>query len=112
MIEHDSETAHHVIAAAGGKVTALGAAGGVVGWATADVLVGVISVALAFVGLLVTVVFRWLDYRAKCVRRDAEEARAQERHALQVAVYNAQLSGARPRPAPGLHGIDAHGGEL
>jgi beta-lactamase regulating signal transducer with metallopeptidase domain len=106
----DNQTGAGMTAAVAAKGMAAGGATGIVGWLTSDAMVGLIGLAVAVLGLIVTVVFRYIDTRIKqretarlIEKTDAEEARAQELHRLRVAMLQGQLQtggGGDAQPPP------------
>jgi predicted PurR-regulated permease PerM len=94
-----SQTGAGIAAGLASKGMTVGAATGVLGWLTSDAMVGLIGLAVAVLGLLVTTLFRYLDSRTlrresnrRLAQLDAQDARDIELHKLQVAQLQASLS--------------------
>jgi len=92
MTVNVEDTASAAVAAAASKGTLAGAGIGILGWVTSDAIVGLIGVLVAVGGLAINLIFRYLDTRAKREQINAEEARAQELHALQVQALKQRLN--------------------
>ena len=97
MIDPASETSASVTASVAAKGMVAGGVGGLLGWITSDAIIGLIGAGIALLGLLVSSLFRYLENRDKhretlrvLAKTDAEEARAQERHAAEMALLAAQ----------------------
>ena len=93
-----AETGAGFTATIASKGMAAGAATGVLGWLTSDAIVGLIGLAVAVLGFVFSTAFRYIDTRTKkreteraLAKIAADEARAQELHALNVALLQSKL---------------------
>jgi len=86
------DTTTSAVASVASKSTIAGASASTIGWLTADRYVALGGLAVAVLGFIVNVLFRWLHQRAVTRRHADEEARARELHDLKLKVLNARLA--------------------
>jgi hypothetical protein len=98
-------TAAGIVAATASRSTVATAGVGVLGWVTGDGFAALVGASAAVLGLLVNGIFRWIDSRDKhrqvqrdLARIDAEDARAREKHALEMRLLQSRIGPPEKQP--------------